>query len=215
MATPAQHDELRVPKGTVIFRQGDAGDEMFVISAGRVRLTLGGEGHEKEIAVLGPGDFFGELSLLSGMARTATAEAIEDSTVLAISRDVFGMMVQDDLDIVFRMFNIQGQRLRQTNEPIQQLSQRLGQIRILAHCLKRLLAANGQFPLGIDVDGLAWELHISSEAVHATLADLERHGAGALQNRRWTIGGREQVDKLIDTLCRYSEGRNEPGQGSP
>jgi len=207
MAMAAQRDELRVPKGTVIFRQGDSGDEMFVISAGRVRLTLGGHGHEKEIAVLGAGDFFGELSLLSGMARTATAEAIEDSTLLTIGHDVFAMMVQDDLDIVFRMFNIQGQRLRQTNEPIQQLSQVLGQIRILAHCIKRLLAANSQWPFTVDVDGLAWELHSSAEAVHATLAELARHGVGAMENRRWTIQGREQLEKLIDALCHYAEGR--------
>ena len=209
MATSAYRGEFQVPKGTVIFRQGDPGEEMFVISAGRIRLTLGVEGHEKEIAIFGRGDFFGELSLLSGAARTATAEAIEESTLLAIGRDVFAMMVQDDLDIVFRMFNIQGQRLRQTNEPIQQLSQRLGQIRILAHCLKRLLAANSQLPFTVDVDGIAWELHISPEAVHATLADLARRGAGTLENRRWTILGREQVDRLIDALCQFAEGRTE------
>ena len=209
MATSAHRDELHVPAGTVIFRQGDPGEEMFVISEGRVRLTLGGHGHEKEIAVLGPGDFFGELSLLSGMARTATAETIEESTLLAIGRDVFAMMVQDDLDIVFRMFNIQGQRLRQTNEPIQQLSQRLGQIRIVAHCIKRLLAANSQLPFTVDVDGLAWELHTSAEAVYATLADLARRGVGAMESRRWTIHGREQVEKVIDALCHYAEGRPE------
>jgi CRP-like cAMP-binding protein len=209
MTTVAHRDEFRVPRGTVIFRQGDAGEEMFVISQGRIRLTLGGQLHEKEIAVLGPGDFFGELSLLSGAARTATAEAIEDSTLLPIGRDVFAMMVQDDLDIVFRMFKIQGQRVERTNEPIQVLSQRLGQIRILAHCLKRLMAANRQLPFTVDVDGFAWELHISAEAVWATLADLAQNRVGVMENRRWTIQGPEQVDKLLDTLCRYAEGRAE------
>src|SRR5512140_2141352 len=132
MATPAQRDELRVPKGTIIFRQGDPGHEMFVIAAGRVRLTIGAAGHEKEVAVLGPGAFFGELSLLSDEPRSATAEAMEDSTLLAIGRDVFAMMVQDDLDIVLRMMNIQGQRLSQTDQPIQELVQRLGRVRVAA-----------------------------------------------------------------------------------
>ncbi len=209
MTTAEHHDEFHVPRGTVIFRQGDPGEEMFVISEGRIRLTLGGSGHEKEIATLGPGDFFGELSLLSGAARTATAEAIEESTLLPIGRDVFAMMVQDDLEIVFRMFKIQGQRVERTNEPIQLLSQRLLQIRILAHCLKRLMAANKQLPFTVAVDGLAWELHVSAEAVWATLADLARSSVGTMENRRWTIQGPEQVDRLVDTLCRYAEGRRE------
>jgi CRP-like cAMP-binding protein len=215
MTTVAHRDEFHVPRGTVIFRQGDAGEEMFVISQGRIRLTLEGEGHEQEIAVLGPGDFFGELSLLSGAARAATAEAIEDSTLLPIGRDVFGMMVQDDLDIVFRMFKIQGERLKLTNEPIQELSQRLGQIRILAHCLKRLMAANRQLPFTVDVDGLAWELHASPQFVSATLANLAQSKVGVMENRRWTIRGPEQVDKLIDALCKYAEGRSELQVPSP
>src|SRR2546422_11590004 len=104
MATPTR-DELHVPKGTTIFHQGDPGHEMFVIAEGRVRLTLGNGGLEKELTVLGPGEFFGELSLLSDAPRSATATAVEDSTLLVIGRDVYAMMMQDDLDIVLRMMN--------------------------------------------------------------------------------------------------------------
>src|SRR5206468_11715402 len=121
----AQRDELRVPKGTVIFRQGDPGHEMFVISEGQVRLPIGTGGLEKEVGWFGPGTFFGELSLLSEEPRSATATAAEDSTLLVIGRDVFKMMVQDDREIVFRMMNLQGQRLGRTNPPIQALTQRM------------------------------------------------------------------------------------------
>src|ERR1700687_2352716 len=172
MATPALHDELHVSKGSTIFRQGDAGHEMFVISAGRVRLTIGTGGHGKEGARLGPGGFFGGLSLLSDAPRSATAEAVEDSTVLAIGRNVFAMMVQDDLDIVFRMMNIQGQRLSQTNQPIQDLVQRMGRIRIAAHCLRRLAGSSNQLPLVVDTRQLAGELGLSAAATDATIADL-------------------------------------------
>src|SRR5262245_60700626 len=133
----AQRDEFRVPKGEVIFRQGDQGHEMFVIYEGRVKLSIGIEGHEKQVAELGQGEFFVDLSLLSDAPRSATAVAVEDSTLLAIGRDAFAMMVQDDLDIVFRMMNIQGQRLAHANEPIQDLTQRLDRVRIATHCLKQ------------------------------------------------------------------------------
>jgi CRP-like cAMP-binding protein len=204
MATPAQRDELSVPKGNLIFRQGDPGHEMFVISAGQVRLTIGSAGHEKEVAVLGPGAFFGELSLLSDEPRTATAAAMEDSTLLAIGRDVFAMMVQDDLDIVFRMMNIQGQRLSQTNQPIQDLVQRLGRVRIAACGLKRFMAA-GAFPAAVSAAELAAEIGLSAPVVDATVADLVQRGAGTATNGRWTLRSREQLDTLVDAVCAYAQ----------
>jgi len=119
--SPVRCDAKHVARGTIIFRQGEPGDDMFVLERGKVSLTLTSEGRQKEVAVLAPGDFFGELSLLSGAPRTATAEAIEDSTLLAIRRDVFALMMQDDLDIVFRMMNVLGTRLAQTNRQLEAL----------------------------------------------------------------------------------------------
>ena len=118
---PVRRSAKHVVRGTIIFRQGEPGDDMFVLESGKVSLTLTSEGTQKQVAVLAPGDFFGELSLLSGAPRTATAEAIEDSTLLAIRRDVFALMMQDDLEIVFRMMNVLGARLRQTNLQLEEL----------------------------------------------------------------------------------------------
>jgi CRP/FNR family cyclic AMP-dependent transcriptional regulator len=204
MATSAQRDELSFPKGTVIFRQGDPGNEMFVIEKGRVRLTLGTAGHEKEVAVLGRGEFFGELSLLSGAARTATAQAVEDSTLLAIGRDVFAMMVQDDLDVVFRMMNAQGQRLSRTNQPIQQLMQRLGRVRILTNCLRRLLGTQPP-ACTIDVAALAADVGLGADEVTATINDAVLQGAGTLHDHGWRLQGQDQLQQLIEVLARYAE----------
>lgn len=201
----SDEQERRVAKGTVIFRQGDPGDEMFVVSEGKVRLTLGAEGLEKEIAVMNVGDFFGELSLLNGAARSATAQAAEDSTLLAIGRDVFKMMMQDDLDIVFRMMEKQGHRLSRTNAPIQELMQRLGRIRIGAHSLRSYVAANGQLPFVIELAKLGQDLKIGAPAVQALVADLAQQGIGLLQDGRWTFSSPEHIDKLIEAICNYAE----------
>lgn len=208
MATVTQRDEYRFSKGAVIFRQGDPGLEMFVIAEGRVRLTIGAEGHEKEVAVLGAGEFFGELALLSEAPRSATAQAVEDSTLLAIGRDVFAMMVQDDLDIVFRMMNIQGQRLSQTNQPLQDMIQRLGRVRVSAHALRRLLDPRTAFPARIDLAALTTELGLSAQAVDAAVGDLVQHGIGTLDNHRWSIPERAQADALLKLLCRYADSRS-------
>jgi len=204
MSMTEQRDERRLPDGTVIFRQGDAGHEMFVIAEGRVRLTLGGGGHEKEVAVLGPGEFFGELSLLDDAPRSATAQTVGNTTLLAISRDVFAMMVQDDLDIVFRMMNIQGRRLSRANQPIEELGERLGRIRVIGHCLQHMLSTAGGMPCELDLDDVAQRLALTPGAVQAAVEDLVRDGIGALQDRRWVVADRGQMVRLVDAICSHA-----------
>ena len=70
--------KLHVPAGTVIFREGDRGDEFFVVAKGSVRVTAADGEVQKELAVLGHGQFFGEMAILSGDVRTATVTAVED-----------------------------------------------------------------------------------------------------------------------------------------
>ena len=204
MSTATQREELRFPKGAVIFRQGDPGEEMFVVAEGHIRLTIGKGGHETEVNTLGPGEFFGELSLLSGEPRSATATAMEDSTLLAIGRDVYAMMVQDDLDIVFRMLNIQGQRLSRTNVPLEELAARLGRVRVVAHCLRRLWQAGSALPIAVDIDALGSGFGGNLEAVEGTVRDLVQRGVGQLQDHTWTILNREQVDKMLEALTAYA-----------
>ncbi len=196
-------DELHLKKGEVIFRQGESGYEMFVISAGRVRLRIGTQGHEKEIAKLGVGEFFGELSLLSDEPRSATAEALEDTTLLAIGRDIFAMMVQDDLDIVFRMMNIQGRRLSQTNQPIQVLVQRLDRVRVAATGLRRFLEA-GVFPTTMNATELAADTGLSVQVVTDTVAELVQRGVGSAADSGWTLHSRDQLGKLSAAVCAYA-----------
>jgi CRP/FNR family transcriptional regulator, cyclic AMP receptor protein len=196
--------DIQVAKGSLIFRQGDAGDQMFLIGDGRVRLFLEAEGYQKEVALLGPGEFFGELSLLGHAPRTTTAEAVEDTNLLPISRDVFAMLVQDDLDTVFRMMRIQGERLARTNIPIQTLTMRLGRIRIGLCALKRLLPAAAPSTT-IDVAALAQEAGMGPRAAIEAVEAWVEAGAGVYDGRRWQIDSAQQVIKLVDALCLLAE----------
>jgi CRP-like cAMP-binding protein len=197
-------DDVRVPKGSLIFRQGDAGDQMFLIGNGRVRLFLETEGHQKEVGVLGPGDFFGELSLMRDAPRTATAEAIEDTTLLPISRDVFAMLVQDDIDTVFQMMRNLGERLARTNVPIQILLVHLGRIRIGLCALKRLLPGDAP-SAGIDVAALAQEAGMGLRAATEAVEAWVEAGAGVYDEGRWQIDSAPQLIKLLDALCVLAE----------
>jgi len=202
--TPVQRHELHAPRGTVIFRQGDLGDSMFVIERGRVRIVFSCEGHAAEVAVLEPGAFFGELSLLGGAARTASAEVIEDADLLVIRRDTFVMMMQDDIDIVFRMLSDMAVRLARTDERFLALMLRVRRIRILGGCLRRI-SAGGETPAVLDVERLAEELQVAPPEVHATLAELAAQGAGTLRDGQFVIQDREHVTRLTEALCRRAE----------
>ena len=70
------------PKAEVIFEEGSQGAEMFVVVSGKVRLSTKSLGHEVTIATLGPGEFFGEMSLIDGAPRSATATADAEETKL-------------------------------------------------------------------------------------------------------------------------------------
>lgn len=84
--------------GEAIVRQGDPGASMFVIHSGDVRITLDPGGHE--VARLGAGSFFGEMSLLTGDPRSATVTAVTDTLVLEISAETFRRIALADPAVV-------------------------------------------------------------------------------------------------------------------
>lgn len=89
-AIASHASEREVGAGTEITRQGDPGDEFFVVAAGDVQISI--DGHE--VRRLGPGDFLGEIALVFGGTRTATATAAQASTLYVIGRADFEAMIK-------------------------------------------------------------------------------------------------------------------------
>ena len=197
------NEEIEVPKGTVLFRQGDPSDTMFVVAAGRVRLTLGSGAEVREIGVMGPGEFFGEISLLSGGERSATAEVIEDSRFLVVGRDAFSMLVQDDLETVTRMLNEQGARLIRTNDSIQEGQQRLARVRVIARGLREVGAAM-RLPVNLRLDALAIVFRVPPDALSGIVREIVARGAGTCDAGTWTIADHAHVDALIAALVLHA-----------
>ena len=98
MRCAALFTERRFRRGETIFHQGDAGDSLHVIYAGAVKIVLPSpEGEEAAIiATLGPGEFFGELSLLDGAERSATAIAQDTTVTWVLRRDSFLTLFEED-----------------------------------------------------------------------------------------------------------------------
>lgn len=189
----------RWAKGEIMFRQGDPGDCMYLMLDGKVRLILGEPGHERELTVFSKGDFFGELAVLSGEPRSASAEVTEDATVLEIGPETFQMMVHDDLAIVRRIMEVQGQRVARTNHPIQQLGDRLRTLRVALTCLK----AQRNGTVSLSLTELGRQTGLSAASVSAATTALEGLGVGRVADGTWveTADAERKLLKAMDELA--------------
>jgi len=103
-------------KGTVLFREGDLGRDMFIVQQGRVQVKKRVGSTEEVLAELSAGEFFGEMALLIGLDRSATVEVIEDSKLLVISPDTFASLLKSDIEIALKMLKKMAARLRALDE---------------------------------------------------------------------------------------------------
>ena len=113
--------------GTRIFQYGDAGDKLFIILEGKVRISrdLSGMG-EEALAVLGPGEVFGEMSLIDEAPRSADARVHERCRLLVIAKEDFDdlLFLHKDLayEVLWNCVRILSTRLRETNEKLTMLT---------------------------------------------------------------------------------------------
>jgi len=108
-------------KGEAICKQGDPGSTFYIIKSGMIAVKVkSGEGAEVEVARLKPGSYFGEMSLLTGDARTSTCTALEDSELLCLDRDTFGVLLQENPPIAQTMSEILASRSQATQKRLTQ-----------------------------------------------------------------------------------------------
>lgn len=108
--------------GTTIFHRDDPGGALHVINSGLVKLTLpSAEGREVTVGILGAGDFFGELALLDGGPRSASAVALEGVETLTLDRAPFIAMLERQPQVATALLGVLGERLRRTDELIQDI----------------------------------------------------------------------------------------------
>ncbi len=108
--------------GTVLFREGEPGKEMYVIQSGKVRLTRNIRGVEKLLAELGPGEFFGEMSLIDDAPRSASVITVEPCDFISIQKDSFKSMLATSPDMAMQIMRGLVRRLREADKKIETLA---------------------------------------------------------------------------------------------
>jgi CRP-like cAMP-binding protein len=101
-------DEIEVDKGTVLTREGVPGRECFIVSSGKAKCTLRG----KRLATYGPGDVFGEMSLLDNEPRAATITAETDMVLFVVDSRSFWGLCEEAPSVARKIMKAIAQRLR-------------------------------------------------------------------------------------------------------
>jgi CRP/FNR family cyclic AMP-dependent transcriptional regulator len=110
-----------VAGNTPLFYSGDAGEELYLIESGRVRISVrDADGSDVTLADLARGDFFGEMALLDGKPRAADAVVLENARLAILSRENFLKFVRGNPDVALKMLSAVTHRLRRTDELLRQ-----------------------------------------------------------------------------------------------
>lgn len=133
--------------GDVLCREGERGDEMFVIQSGSVRIVKDVGGKECVLALLGAGEFLGELAILNGKPRTATAIVVEPTRCLLIDSRRLEQMVANNAEIAMRLIKKLAKRLASADTLIEILMHHDPKARIML-ALSRYAEAFGEAVAG-------------------------------------------------------------------
>jgi uncharacterized membrane protein len=119
---------------TFLFRTGDAGDAMYLIERGKVRICVQAvDGREMTLTELGRGDFFGEMALFDGQRRSADAVVAEDARLALLSREHFLSFMRSSPDVALEMLTALANRLRHTDELLRHSATRNVNVEERAH----------------------------------------------------------------------------------
>jgi CRP-like cAMP-binding protein len=115
----ASMDTVKIAKGSILFKEGDDGEHLYVIIDGKLKLgTSSGDGRENLLSILGPGEMFGELSLFDPGPRTSTATAVTDAKLLSLSHEKVIPWLKQNPEVSLQLLTRLSQRLRRTNEAV-------------------------------------------------------------------------------------------------
>jgi CRP/FNR family cyclic AMP-dependent transcriptional regulator len=189
-ALRATMSRVELDRGAVLFPEGDIGDRLYVIVDGKVKLgRASGDGRENLLAILGPGEMFGELSLFDPGPRNATATAIADTVLLGLGNEDLTAWLNGRPAVARQLLSALARRLRRTNEALADLvfSDVPGRV------AKQLLDLSERFGSSVE-DGLrvshdltqeelAQLVGASRETVNKALADFASRGWLRLEAR--------------------------------
>ena len=182
-------------RGDVLFQEDDDGAELFVVESGRIAIAnRSPDGRESVVALMEPGDLFGEMSLFDGLGRSAHARSLETSVVHAIPFRAIRDELEADPELLWGVVEMLARRLRNMDNALADAVF----LDVTGRTAKRLLELAGdadEFTLPVTQEELAGLVGASRERVNKALASFIRLGWVEQRDRRYTITDREQLTR--------------------
>jgi len=174
--------EKHLRSGEVLFKEGAAGDEMYLIRSGKIRIVKDLEGTKKTLAVIGEGEFFGEMALLDKRPRSAAAIAETDAKLIIVDRNAFLSSVNKNPFIKYIIETLTT-RLRKTNNMLKYFSVPNEKIRFLLFVKDRLSRnEEGDMDTSLDADGkeIAEVTGVPLDKIKEYLRELKEYNIASL-----------------------------------
>jgi CRP-like cAMP-binding protein len=189
-----------LPRGRVVFNEGEPGDSLYIVLSGKIKLSRRSpDGRENVLAVMGPSDQFGELSVFDPGPRTATATAVTDVKLARMPQTLLRRWIEAHPEVGERLLHVLARRLRRTNDSVADLIF----TDVPGRVAKALLGLAERFgteePDGVRVhhdltqEELAQLVGASRETVNKALADFASRGWMRVDSRAVTILDRERL----------------------
>ena len=190
-------------KGVIIFHEGSLGETLYIIESGKVRIfVLTESGQEISVNIYGPGEVFGELSVLDGLPRSAGAVAIEDTVCLTLQRDDLLQFLENCPRVALSIIRVLSARLRYTT----QYAESLAFLDVCGRVAAKLLELGERY--GVKRDGIEIELRLtqgelaswvgtSRESVNKVLRMFQGQGLIEVKDLKITLLDRRGLKRLI------------------
>lgn len=187
----AEQSALR--RGDVIFAEGEHPDHLYIVVSGRVAIANRSiDGRESMVALMEPGDLFGEMGLFDQLGRSAEARALEPSTVISVPYSRLRQHYDDRPEALWGVVRLLAGRLRSMDAALADSVF----LDVTGRTAKRLLELAGdsdEFVLPVTQEELAGMVGASRERVNKAIASFVRLGWMAQSDRRYVIINREQM----------------------
>ena len=192
------------PRGTVLFREGEPGKEMYVLQAGKIAISKYVRDVEKILAVLGPGEFFGEMAIISNKPRNATATVTEDARCLVIDPKTFEGMIRGNAEIAVRMIKKLAERLSEADAQIENLLLSDPNSRVVHQIVQAVQTRGRPLEEGTEIDFVVREMPrtigVGEPAIRSLLDRLERAGLIERSGDRLTIYDTARLHDFLQYL---------------
>ncbi len=180
-------------RGHVLFIEDDAADELFLVESGRIAIAnRSADGRESVVALMEPGDLFGEMSLFDGLGRSADARALEGSSVHAIAYTPIREALEQSPEVLWGVVRLLASRVRSMDAALADAVF----LDVPGRTAKRLLEVAGdadEFILPVTQEELAGMVGASRERVNKAIASFVRLGWLTQYERQYTITDRAQL----------------------